>query len=95
MGPTAPVPIGRALGKGRFEVRAPGPDRATPFATPKGEPYLKVHRLRRLCNGGPDDSAQVAVLCPNCHHASDPESFEEEVRQRPRCRETTMVDLES
>lgn len=38
-----------------------------PFRNKKGEPYLEVHHLRRLSDGGPDDPRWVVALCPNCH----------------------------
>lgn len=30
-------------------------------------PYLEVHHITRLCDGGPDVLLNVAALCPNCH----------------------------
>ena len=38
-----------------------------PFLTAGGRPYLEVHHLRRLSDGGPDHPEHVAALCPNCH----------------------------
>lgn len=38
-----------------------------PFLTDKGEPYLEVHHIRRLSDGGPDDPNWTIALCPNCH----------------------------
>lgn len=37
-----------------------------PFNTKKG-PYLEVHHLYRLADGGPDLPENVIALCPNCH----------------------------
>jgi len=37
-----------------------------PFHTKKG-PYLEVHHLHRLSDGGPDHPDAVAAICPNCH----------------------------
>lgn len=37
-----------------------------PFATRTG-PYLEVHHLYRLSDGGPDHPDAVIALCPNCH----------------------------
>jgi 5-methylcytosine-specific restriction protein A len=37
-----------------------------PFQTKKG-PYLEVHHLHRLSDGGPDHPDAVAAICPNCH----------------------------
>ncbi|MCL6443606.1 MAG: HNH endonuclease [Alicyclobacillus sp.] len=38
-----------------------------PFMTIANEPYLEVHHLRRLSDGGPDHPEWVAAICPNCH----------------------------
>jgi 5-methylcytosine-specific restriction protein A len=38
-----------------------------PFKTREGSPYLEVHHLRRLSDGGPDDPRWVVAICPNCH----------------------------
>ena len=38
-----------------------------PFQTEEGVPYLEVHHIRRLSDGGPDRPDAVAALCPNCH----------------------------
>ncbi len=40
-----------------------------PFALVNGSPYLEVHHLHRLADGGPDLPENVAALCPNCHRA--------------------------
>ncbi len=45
-----------------------------PFVTAKQVPYLEVHHLFRLSDGGPDHPDHVIALCPNCHrraHYSD------------------------
>ena len=38
-----------------------------PFTTLSGEPFLEVHHLDRLADGGPDHPDHVIALCPNCH----------------------------
>ncbi|ASN81372.1 HNH endonuclease [Deinococcus ficus] len=38
-----------------------------PFKNQKGEPYLEVHHVRRLADGGPDTVQNAVALCPNCH----------------------------
>ena len=40
---------------------------AAPFKKPDGTPYLEVHHIRRLSDGGPDSPEWVAAICPNCH----------------------------
>ena len=37
-----------------------------PFSTNQG-PYLEVHHITRLSDGGPDHPDRVAAICPNCH----------------------------
>ena len=38
-----------------------------PFRTPSNQPFLEVHHIRRLTDGGPDDLHHMIGLCPNCH----------------------------
>jgi 5-methylcytosine-specific restriction protein A len=40
---------------------------AAPFETSAGTPFLEVHHIERLTDGGPDSPSAVAALCPNCH----------------------------
>ncbi len=40
---------------------------SAPFTTAEGEPFLEVHHLRRLVDGGTDTVANAVALCPNCH----------------------------
>ncbi|CAG9297933.1 HNH endonuclease [Celerinatantimonas diazotrophica] len=38
-----------------------------PFTTAEGEPFLEIHHLRRLADGGSDTVSNAVALCPNCH----------------------------
>lgn len=38
-----------------------------PFLTSGDEPFLEIHHIRRLSDGGPDHPLWVAAVCPNCH----------------------------
>lgn len=38
-----------------------------PFVTDGGRPFLEVHHIRPLMEGGPDSICNAAALCPNCH----------------------------
>ena len=40
-----------------------------PFITATGEPFLEVHHLRTLADGGSDTVGNTVALCPNCHRA--------------------------
>jgi 5-methylcytosine-specific restriction endonuclease McrA len=42
--------------------------RTAPFKRRKdGTPYLEVHHLKRLADGGEDSVENARALCPNCH----------------------------
>ena len=38
-----------------------------PFDKPNGSPFLEVHHVRRLADGGSDVPSNAVALCPNCH----------------------------
>jgi len=38
-----------------------------PFVRANGEPFLEVHHIHPLSEGGGDTVANAAALCPNCH----------------------------
>ena len=38
-----------------------------PFITLKGLPYLEVHHIKQLADGGPEHPEFVIGVCPNCH----------------------------
>lgn len=38
-----------------------------PFTTPDGMPFLEVHHVHPLAEGGPDQVSNAVALCPNCH----------------------------
>jgi len=38
-----------------------------PFFLDDGRPFLEVHHIRPLREGGPDTVCNAAALCPNCH----------------------------
>ncbi len=42
-------------------------DSAAPFVTFAGEPFLEVHHIRTLADGGSDTISNAVALCPNCH----------------------------
>lgn len=39
----------------------------SPFTKADGTPYLEVHHLRRLADGGTDTVQNAIAVCPNCH----------------------------
>ncbi len=40
-----------------------------PFVTAAGEPFLEVHHVTPLAQGGRDRVTNAVALCPNCHRA--------------------------
>ncbi|OJJ11534.1 hypothetical protein BKI51_07265 [Alphaproteobacteria bacterium AO1-B] len=38
-----------------------------PFLRDNGEPFLEVHHVKPLAEGGPDTTDNAVALCPNCH----------------------------
>jgi len=50
-----------------------------PFTLNDGSPYLEVHHVHHLANGGSDTPANAVAVCPNCHrelhHGKDKEEL--------------------
>jgi 5-methylcytosine-specific restriction protein A len=42
-------------------------DSAAPFLDAYGDPFLEVHHVRPLAEGGPDKVENAVAMCPNCH----------------------------
>lgn len=40
---------------------------SAPFRGVNGQPFLEVHHVRRLTDGGTDTVSNTVALCPNCH----------------------------
>lgn len=38
-----------------------------PFVTGDGQPFLELHHVHRLADGGPDTVENAVAVCPNCH----------------------------
>jgi 5-methylcytosine-specific restriction protein A len=38
-----------------------------PFSTLHNEPFLEVHHMKQLADGGSDTISNAVALCPNCH----------------------------
>ncbi len=57
--------------------------RPAPFTDTSGKPFLEVHHIVWLSNGGEDTVENAVALCPNCHrwahHGEDREFLFEEV----------------
>jgi 5-methylcytosine-specific restriction endonuclease McrA len=46
-------------------------DAPAPFETKNGTPYLEVHHLKPISQGGSDHPENVAAVCPNCHRRTE------------------------
>lgn len=44
-------------------------DSHSPFLKSNGKPYLEVHHINHLANGGSDTISNAIAVCPNCHRA--------------------------
>ena len=57
-----------------------------PFTKSNGFPFLEIHHLKRLADGGPDVISNAVAVCPNCHrrlhYSTDKEAFMEHVYKR-------------
>lgn len=42
-------------------------DLSAPFSREDGSPFLEVHHVQRLADGGQDTTENAVALCPNCH----------------------------
>lgn len=42
-------------------------DAPAPFRRADGTPFLEVHHVRPLAEGGPDTTCNAVAGCPNCH----------------------------
>ena len=68
--------------KGVFEACS----NPAPFNRIDGTPYLEVHHLKQLADGGRDTIDNAVALCPNCHRelhfGENKEQLEEELYQQ-------------
>lgn len=44
-------------------------DHSAPFEDMDGDPFLEVHHVKTLADGGPDTAENAVALCPNCHRS--------------------------
>lgn len=69
--------------KARADGVCEGCNDPAPFTDKSGDPYLQVHHIHELSDGGSDAPENVVALCPNCHykvhHGQDGESYNQEL----------------
>ena len=63
-----------------------GCENPAPFFTTSGRPYLEVHHVVRLKDGGPDTTDNTVAVCPTCHmrlhHGKDRVAFARRMAKR-------------
>ena len=64
-----------------------------PFMTDRGEPYLEVHHVQTLADGGADTPDNTAAVCPTCHRRLHLGADAEDLRLRLRERLRAMVSV--
>ena len=55
-----------------------------PFKKRNGEPFLEVHHVMWLSEGGSDSIENTVALCPNCHrkvHVRDDKAARDHLRR--------------
>jgi len=57
----------REFVKERADGICEGCGKAAPFEDSSGDPYLEVHHVDELGQGGEDHPSKVVALCPTCH----------------------------
>ena len=57
-----------------------------PFVREDSSPFLEVHHILRLADGGEDTPSNAAALCPNCHrelhYGAEKRELVEKLRRR-------------
>jgi len=71
-------------------------DEPAPFIRKNtGEPYLEVHHIIELSQGGPDSPHNVAAICPNCHrrvtHGEDDTDYNEKLKAKVKRLEDQLI----
>lgn len=76
-------PLVKAWVLNQADGRCEGCLKPAPFMTSDGTPYLEVHHVVPLSEGGPDEISNTVALCPNCHRkahfARESKAFLEEL----------------
>lgn len=76
------------MAKGRCE----GCDASAPFVRENAEPYLEVHHIRPLAEGGPDSIDNAIATCPTCHRRFHYGARREDFRRKTLRKISRLVD---
>lgn len=70
----------------RSQGNCEGCGQPAPFLNAKDKPFLEVHHVKHLVDGGTDRTSNTVALCPNCHrrchHSSDKDVFTKSLYER-------------
>jgi 5-methylcytosine-specific restriction endonuclease McrA len=73
-----------------------GCEELAPFLRRNGQPYLEVHHIVPVANGGADSPFNVAAVCPNCHarvsHGKDGNEHNLKIKDRISCLEKELSE---
>jgi len=76
----------RQYAKKRANGKCEGCNSPAPFRDKENKPYLHVHHLDELSEGGDDSPDNVVCLCPNCHyrihHGKDGSNYNERLKKK-------------
>lgn len=67
-------------------------DAPAPFDNVDGEPFLEVHHIRPLSEGGPDKIHNAVAACPNCHRRLHYGRDRDQVRMATVAKVKRLVD---
>ena len=71
---------------------------SAPFKTEDNIPYLEVHHIKPLAEGGGDTINNAAALCPNCHrrchYAKDKVSYGKELQNKLKTGDSVLAGHE-
>jgi 5-methylcytosine-specific restriction protein A len=56
-------------------------EQPAPFNKKNGEPYLEVHHVKQLADGGDDAIENAVALCPNCHRRLHSLGLESDIKK--------------
>jgi len=81
----------------RSEGNCEACDEPAPFIRRKnGEPYLEVHHIKELSQGGTDSILNVAAICPNCHarvtHGDDASMYNQSIFYKIKAKEGDIAE---
>ncbi|MGV1927911.1 HNH endonuclease [Agrobacterium tumefaciens] len=67
-------------------------EQTAPFQRDDGSPFLEVHHVRSLSEGGPDTTDNAVACCPNCHREMHAGGDRESLRYRVIGKVRRLVD---